>query len=80
MLKPHGEVLDEDEDDDEDEGDDSEPWSVFPPLAPPPTCSAWAGHGSHSNAHGNHRNIKEDANHLARQEEPWEHLSFLIGQ
>ncbi|TKS80343.1 hypothetical protein D9C73_013424 [Collichthys lucidus] len=85
VLKPQVEELDSDEDeeeddDDEDEGDDREPWSAFPPCPPPPTCSARVGHGSHSNTHGNHRNIKEDADHLARQEEPWEHLSLLIGQ
>lgn len=73
VLKPHAEELDEAEDEDEDE---REPWSTFPPLAPP-TCSARAVHGSHSNTHGNHRSIKEDADHLARQAE---HLSLLIGQ
>lgn len=68
------------EDEEEDGGDEKEPWSVFPPCPPMPTCSALAGHGSHSNTQGNHRIIKEDANHLARQEEPWEQLSLLIGR
>ncbi|KAA8586679.1 hypothetical protein FQN60_016390 [Etheostoma spectabile] len=83
VLKPHAEELDGDEEeaeeDDEDEDDDRELWT-FPPCTPPPTCSARVGNGTHSNTHGNHRSIKEDTNHLARQAEPWEHLSFLIGQ
>lgn len=91
-LKPHAEEPDgdeeeeddddddEEEEEDEDEGDDRDPWSAFPLCPPPLTCSPPAGHGSHSNTHGNHRSIKEDADHLARQAEPWEHLSLLIGQ
>lgn len=70
---------DEDEDEDEDdEGDEREPWNAFPPCPPMPNCSALAGRGSHSNIQGNHRIIKEDANHLARQEKPWVQLSLLI--
>lgn len=63
----------------EEEGDDEEmePWRGFPS---PATCSAGVGHGSHSSTHGIHRIIKEDTDHLARQEEPWEHLSLLTGQ
>lgn len=87
MLKPNAKELDgddaeeeEEDEDEEEEGDDKEPWSAFPPCPPPPTCSARVGHGSQSNTHGNHRSIKEDADHLTRQEEPWEHLSLLIGQ
>lgn len=83
MLKPHGEEPEgdvEEKEDDEDEGDERDPCSTFPTCPPLPTCSAWVGHGSHSNTHGNHRSIKDDANHLASQAEPWEHLSLLIGQ
>lgn len=79
MLKSEELDSDEEEEDDDDE-DEREPWSAFPPCPPLPTCSALVGRGSHSNTHGNHRIIKEVADHLARQEEPREHLSLLIGQ
>lgn len=65
------------EEGDEDDKEEMEPCGGFPS---PPTCSAGAGHGSHSNTHGIHRIIKEETDHLARQEEPWEHRSLLAGQ
>lgn len=83
VLKPHAEVPDgaNEEDEEEDEGgDDRDPWSALEPCPPPFTCSAGQGHGSHNKTHGNHRSIKEEADHLAREAEPWVHLSFLIGQ
>lgn len=70
---------DEDEVDEDEEGDEREPWSALPPRAPMPNCSALLGSGSHSNIQGNHRIIKEDADHLARQEKPRVQLSLLIG-
>lgn len=83
MLNPQAAELEGDEEDEEDDaetGEDREPWRAFPLGPPLPACSAWVGHGSHSNTQDNHRSIKDDAGVLARLGKPWEHLSLLTGQ
>lgn len=78
--EPEEEDEEEEEEDEDEDEDVSEPCSTFPPCPTPTACSARPSHGCHNNTQGNHRSIKEGADHLTRRAEPVDHLSRVIAK